>query len=136
MKKIFVILLMGCFLLNLPLLTAKANPVITKEWEGKYSYSYGEGRACGTLNIFSQEGKLMCSINTSIGAPSYNMAIVENKPCLIANNHIYCQPDKSDRKFEIIFQDNYAEVKYVSGKWGGYFGQNATIEGRYWKEEA
>jgi hypothetical protein len=61
------------------------------------------------------------------------LAIVKNKPCTIENNHMYCRPDNSKRKFEIIPHDTRADVKYISGNWQGYFGWNATIEGRYWK---
>ena len=133
MKKILVMLLTAVVLLNLHIMKATANPIITKSCEVTYTYSYGKDKGCGTLNIFSQDGKFMCSIDANIGAPSYNMAIVKNKPCIIENNNMYCRPDKSDRKFEIIFHDKYADVKYVSGNWRGYFGWNATIEGRYWK---
>ena len=152
---------------RLPLRLAKApTPLMPYTWdvaptaiEGEYAYSYGNNAASGGLNIGkTKDGSYTASIASTIGAPSFHMAMFpltesdeqnwltggqdaqkkreELAQELLHNNRLVMEEDDACA-IEIFLFSDFAFVQYLENKTcPHYFGRGASIEGIFLKIKA
>lgn len=127
--------------------------------EGEYAYSYGNNAASGGLSIErTKNGSYTASITSTIGAPSFHMAMFpltesdeqnwltggqdeqrkreELAQDLLHNNRLVVEEDDACA-IEILFFSDFAFVQYLEDKTcPHYFGRGASVEGIFLKTKA
>lgn len=127
---------------------ARPSPDPLISWEidlkycsGTYCYSYGENLACGVLKLSEKAGKVLCTIDAATSAPSFNMAKVEERECVVLHDRLLCtlSPEETysdgECQFEIIPYRDFATINYIDRKNRCGFGMNATIAETYLKSD-
>ena len=102
---------------------------------GTYRYSCGNYQGSGEAIIYSfGGGKAEIGINTTIGAPSFNMADMDKTQVTVQGNTITHEL-ADDCAFTAQIYNDFLMIKHDREKsCQGYFGRNADLAGIYLKQ--
>lgn len=100
---------------------------------GKYIYSYGKNAAYGAIDIGKpdQDGLFTVNISTNIGAPSYNMAVVNITDATFYGKRLVHE-EGPECAFELAVYPDFAVIAYLPGRTCPFcFGRGASVDGVY-----
>ena len=99
---------------------------------GTYQYSYGKNSAAGTLTVRNEgNGNITFQIDTSTGAPAFNMAKVPDAKGHIEGNRLLYEIDETCA-FSMTFFRNFVRIEHPEDRvCRGMFGMGAGVAGDF-----
>jgi hypothetical protein len=102
---------------------------------GEYHYQFSKAGYQGTFQINRlPDNKISFGILSVTGEPARNIAQIETDTIeLTKNEFMYSPSNTGDCEFKVKFYDGFVYIKYTNGYCTGYFGNNATVDGIFFK---
>lgn len=103
---------------------------------GEYHYQYSQAGSQGDLTIKKvNPNKISFSIFSVTDEPARNIADIETDTIKATTDFIYKVPETDSCEFRIRFFKDFAYINYTRGYCHGMFGNNATIDGIFYKQK-